>query len=233
MAYKRGAKKSYKKKSYKKKAPQDNLAVRVAKTAGHYGLKILKNKLGLNTEQHFVDVLDTAATATTTLSAMGYPLTIPIGDNVNSRTGSSIRIQSYRVKGFIKANAAMTVGCLVRIVFTRNANTRGTTVIASAFMDSNTRVTSFYNRGDSINATGYSILYDKTFFVGTWGSEHDNVQFEFDYTPTEHHVKFDNSGTAGGVAETIDGYLRGWIMSTETVNFPVYTADHRLTFVDN
>lgn len=237
MAYTRKRKSPYKAKRKPRSAPKASKGAAIAGTlaaaAGTFGWKLLKNKLGLNTEMHWVDFVETNVGTSTTISPFTYPLTIAVGDSVNQRTGSSIRLQSYRVNGYLQTNTAATQGCLVRIIFVKFRQTRGNS-ITTQFLDSSSRITSHYNRGDSISATGYTILYDKTFALEKSGSGRDNIPFEFDYSPTEHHVKFDASGTAGGVTETEDGFIRGYIMTSEsTANTPNYWVDHRVSFVDN
>jgi len=74
---------------------------------------LLKKKLGLNTEKHWLDTLETNVATASTASVMANPMVIPQGDTVNTRNGNTVRMTSLVLKGRIQANTAATAGCLV------------------------------------------------------------------------------------------------------------------------
>lgn len=221
-----------KKRSYKRKARGGGSSL--VSSLGRVGLNLLKAKLGLNTEMHWYDVLDTNTATSSSCATMANPILIPIGDTVNTRTGNSVRLVSYQLKGRIQANTAATTGCLVRVFVVKFKYIRGTAPSASNFLDSASQITSPYNMGDAAAAGGYTVLYDRTFSVSVNGQDGDTHQFGFTYKPLTHHLKWDSSDTTGALTSLTDGYIRGFIMTSETgANPPNFWANHRVRFVDN
>lgn len=199
-----------------------------------YALTMLKNKLGLNTEHHWLDTVETNVATSSTAGTMAYALSIPVDDTINGRNGSKVRMTSYICNGRISSNTAATTGCLVRVMFVKWKNTRGTSPAATAFLDSGTRITSPYNMGDAVSSTGYTVLYDKTFKLAPPGNEGDRAVFTFVYKPASHHLEWTTANTDGVDTALQDGYIRGYIMTDETgANTANYWANHRIKFVDN
>lgn len=224
-------KRSYKKKSYSK--PSSSLSRMAIAGLGGLALTLLKAKLGLNTETHWLDTTETAVGTLATMTAMAYPLTIPIGDTSNTRTGQSCRLTSYTCNLTISQIAAATIPCQIRVLFVHIKDTRCTSYGASSFMDSNTRITSGYNMGDSDDAVGYKILYDRTFDLSVVGGDDAIRRVFFKYNPLSHHLKWTSADTTGVASNLISGFVRGFIQTTATSNQPTYTCDHRVKFVDN
>jgi len=222
-----------KKRTYRKKAPASFSSTALSALKG-YGLKILKSKLGINTEYHWLDTQDISVTTTSTCSPMAYPLTIPQGDSPNQRQGATVRLTSYVCKIRIQPNTAGLIPCHVRVIFVKFSPTRGSSPTASFFLDSSTRTTSHYQMGDSANAIGYTILYDKTVTVPLYTAAEKVPDLTFSYTPLDHHLKWDSADTTGNASNLAEGFVRGYIFTSDTsANGPVYTADHRIKFVDN
>lgn len=234
--YRRTAKKkTYKKKAYK---PRSNWKSNIAKAAATglagYGLKLLKNKLGLNTETHWVDTLDTSTSISSTMTNITNPLVIPIGDTVNTRTGNGIRVTSWHFNIRIQANAAAIAGNFVRLILYNQKIVRGSALLPNDLMDSTTRVTSAYNMGDSVNSVGYNILYDKTVKLSPSGQDGDIVHLDYVWTPLNWHVEWTAGDTAGTLANVVQGVFRACIMTSEpTANTPNFWCDQRVKFVDN
>jgi len=63
---------------------------------------LLKKKLGLNTEKHWLDTLETNVATASTASVMANPMVIPQGDTVNTRNGNTVRMTSLVLKGRIQ-----------------------------------------------------------------------------------------------------------------------------------
>lgn len=195
---------------------------------------MLKKKLGLNTEKHWVDTAETNVATASTAQVMANPMVIPIGDTVNTRTGNEVRMTSLICKGRIQANTAATAGCLVRVIIVKYNYIHGSTVGVGNVLDTTTRITSQYNMGDSATSGNYSVLYDRTFKISVNGQENDTVAFAYTYRPNNHHIKWDSSDTTGALTAMINGQVRGIIMTSETgANPPNYWADWRVKFVDN
>lgn len=234
MAYRKRStrRKTFKRKSYKKR-PASFASSAISALSG-FALNKLKSKLGLNTESHWVDTIESIVGTGSTCTAMAYPLTIPIGDSVNSRTGNSVRLTSYNAFIRISANAAAVSPTFVRVLFVKVKDVRGATIGPLTFLDSATRLTSMYNMGDSTAAQGYSVLFDKTYTINIATSDSSEAICRFTYKPLVHHLKWDSSDTTGAAGSLSDGFIRGFIMTSETgANTPNYSADHRVKFVDN
>jgi len=205
-------------------------------TISGFALTKLKQKLGLNTESHWLDTVETNVATTSSALTMAYPYVIPIGDTVNSRTGRSVRVTSYKVRGRIQANTAATSGCLVRILFVKWKDIRGrsTGLIGSDFLDDPARITTQYNMGDTADATGYTVLYDKTFSISINGQDGDTHQFNFIYKAPNFHLQWESTDTTGAQASLMSDTVRGYIYTSEAgANTPNYWCDHRCRFVDN
>jgi len=194
----------------------------------------LKKALGLNTETKWVDTVETNTGTNSSAQALANPLLIPQGDTANSRNGDSVRLTSYTCRLRIMANTAATTPTFVRIIFVKFKDSRGEQPGASQFLDSASRITSFYNMGDTILSTGYTILFDKTIPINISSSDDSTKMVTFNYKPLQHHLKWLATDTSGAITNLMDGYVRGYIMTSETgSNTPNYWADHRVKFVDN
>lgn len=235
MAYRKTYRRKFpSKRRYRRRPAKSSLGAMAIKGLGGFALKMLKSKLGLNTEKHWLDTVETNVGTSSTCSAMTNPLVIPIGDNVNTRTGNSIRMTSYVVRGRIQANTAATTATFVRVFFVTFSQVRGSNPAAAAFLDSTSRITSQYNMGDSASASGYKVLYDRTFKIEISGQTGDLAHFNFVFNPLSYHINWDSSDTTGAVASLSSNQIRGYIMTSETgANTPNYWADHRVKFVDN
>lgn len=233
MPYKRRT--PYKKRTYRKRrAPRSSFGSAALSALKGFALAKLKSKLGLNTEKKWLDTIETNVGTNSTCVAMAYALTIPQGDTVNARNGQSIRMTGYQCRIRIQANAAATTPCYVRIMFVKFKDTRGTTPASSDFLDATNRITSLYDMGDAAASIGYSVLYDRTVPINIYTSDDSTKFLVFNYTPLSHHLKWDATDTTGNVSSLQDGFIRGFIMTSETgVNTPNYFADHRVKFVDN
>lgn len=227
-------KKTYRKKRYTKRKPSTSYGTIALNALKGYALNKLKSRLGLNTESHWVDTVETNIGTGSTLSVMANPLVIPMGDTVNTRTGSSVRLTSMVVRCRIQANTAATTGTFVRVIFARIKDIRGTGFPAANILDDTQRITSHYNMGDRADAIGYTILFDKTFKIEINGQTGDIAQFMFKYKPTVHHLKWISTDTTGALTNLMSDQVRGFIMTSETgANTPNYWADYRVKFVDN
>lgn len=230
-------KKSYKRRVYRRKTPAPWYKKPAAMAVGALGgvaLSVLKSKLGLNTEKHWLDTLETNVATASTAQVMANPLVIPIGDTVNTRSGNTVRLTSLVCKGRIQANTAATTGCLVRVLIVHYKYPHGSTVGVGNILDQTARITSPYNMGDSATSGDYKVLYDKTFRIAVNGQTGDVANFNFTYRPLKHHLKWDSSDTTGALTSLIDGQVRGIIMTSETgANPPNYWCDWRVKFVDN
>jgi len=235
MVYRRRAYNKRPTRRYRRyKKPSSSLTKTAISGLGGLALTLLKAKLGLNTEKHWLDTVETNVATSATCSTMAYAQGIPVDDTVNGRNGAKVRMTSYTCNGRISSNTAATTGALVRVMFVSFRQTRGSSPTSGAFLDSNTRITSPYNMGDAVSSTGFKVLYDKTFKLAPPGNEGDRATFNFHYRSIRHMLEWTTANTDGVDSAMQDGYVRGFIMTDETgANTPNYWANHRVKFVDN
>lgn len=240
MAYKksytrRPATKSYKTgKSFASYAGKSALTFAKAVAGSAIAGEILKKALGLNTEKHWLDTVETNIGINSSAGALANPLVIPQGDSVNARQGASCRLDSYTCKLRIQANAAATTPNMVRIMFVKFKDTRGTTPSSADFLDAPGRITSQLNMGDNTGSVGYTVLFDRTIPINVYTSDDSTKVITFRYNPRSHHLKWTAADTTGALSSLNDGFIRGYIWTSETgANTPNYWADHRIRFVDN
>lgn len=228
-------KKTYRKKRYyRKRKPSTSYGSMALNALKGYALNKLKSKLGINTEHHWVDTVETNIGTSSTLSTMANPLVIPVGDSVNTRTGASVRLTSMLARVRIQANTAATTAAFVRVIFVRAKDIRGTGFPAANILDDTQRITSHYNMGDRADAVGYSILFDRTYRIEVSGQTGDIVNFFFKYKPLVHHLTWVSTDTTGALTNLMTDQVRGYIMTSETgANTPNFWADYRVKFVDN
>lgn len=216
-----------KKRTYRKSKVTDSQALL---HLGSRGIQILKRMLGLNTEQHWVDTVETAVALTTTAADMAYALTIPVDDTANGRNGLTVRLTSYTCTINIRAG---TVGNTTRVLFVKYKDTRGTTPTSAACLDAPTRITSPYNMGDAVAASGYTVLFDRSYALAAAGQDGDRKIVKFKYTPLNHHLSWTSANTTGVASAMSDGYIIGYIYTDNVGTSADYSANHRIKFVDN
>lgn len=221
-----------KKRSYRKKAAPRTLGARAVSAIGGFALKVLKRKLGLNTEKHYVDTVDVATAPTTTAAAFQTSLlVIPMGDTVNTRTGRSIRITSINLRGLIRADAAATVTRRIRIIIFTQPKIVGGTLLNSAdiLADSTANFMSPYN----MNTSGYKILYDHSWEIAPPGQEGSTREFFWNYRPLQHHVAWLATDTTGLLSNLLEGYVRMICLSDSNTAAPNFDSYVRAKWVDN
>lgn len=199
-------------------------------TVGGFALKVLKNKLGLNTETKFLDTIEASTTIGTTMAAMAYTLQVPQGNTCNDRSGSDFRLTSHETNLTIIPNVAAITPGTVRVVAMAQRDSNGNNFGSADIMSVASNIRSPYN----MNSEGYNILYDRTFDL-TWGSDQKCINVHISLPlGLSHHVKFLNSDTLGNAASVKDGYVRFFIQYEGlSAGQPSYAAHHRIKWVDN
>lgn len=226
-----------KKKSYRKKRgskrPSRSLGSAVVAGLGGFALKLLKRKLGLNTETHYADYIDTAAATSTTYSLVQTSIgDIAIGDSVSTRTGRSIRVTSLRIRGTIRADPDAVTGYRVRIVvYTQPKIVGGTLLVPGDIMEDHTaQINSPYD----MNAEGFRILQDKTYNIAKYGQDGDVKTWTFTYSPLSHHMEWTSADTTGSKANLLRGMIRVMVATDAvTGQEPTLESYARLKWVDN
>lgn len=196
---------------------------------GASAVKTLKNKLGLNTENLYVDINSTT-TLTTSLAMQISPHEgITQGDTSSTRSGRSIRLTHWTYRGHIYHNVSNTAGSQHRCIITYQPMSPATTVLgASAVLQSQTNINSPY----AINLAGLKILFDKTFVTSS--ATNPIQKFKFKYSPLQHHIRWTSADTTGVLANVEEGAVQVFWFSNEVgVNYSTIYSYSRMYYVDN
>lgn len=225
MAY---TKKNYKRKSYKKQIcykPQQSILGNVSRI----GIKVLKSKLGLNTETKFVDTAQ-SGTCTSSLVGMNFPAVIAQGDTPITREGAGVRLVRWSANIIVSSDATATTSQLVRIVcFKQPKGLTGTQITPTNVMQTVSDIKSFFN----MNTEGYNVFYDKTIVVDPISVGTSQKLVEIRYAPLQHELKWTNANTDGAVADVTAGFFMCAIMCQSGTTPPTFAVSHRVYFVDN
>lgn len=201
---------------------------------GRSGLKVLKKKLGLNTENKNYD-LAISGTTSGTLAALFYPTNaLAQGSTNNTRSGNSLRITHWKMKGGIYTSTLNGQGQRVRIIATYQPkmSTPGTEVTNTQLLQTNTDVDSFYKT----DLQDCQIIYDKTYtLTPQYSNQQVVLPFKFHWRPSyDHgHVIWTDADTTGVTANVVAGLLKVFILTDQAANFAFLTGRSRVYFVDN
>jgi len=191
-------------------------------------LGFLKRKLGLNTEEKFLDVNGTT-TATSTLVARIATPVIPQDATDNGRTGSSIRITRVQTRISISPVLTSTTPSFVRIIQVRNLNSGS--VAAASILEVTTEMTSPINKNAS--ALGVQILKDIVVPIGAFNGG-NGAYVEWEHSGVGDHLIFTTSDTTGVAANQVKGAITTfWMLDTNFTVAPVFASTSRFFYVDN
>lgn len=235
MAY--YGKRTYKKKTYRKKRtyrkkPQSWGAAAVSAIGG-IALKILKNKLGLNTEAKYLDTVMGSTTVTSaTWTGLTPSIVIPQGNTTNTRSGNNCRMTHFSQKLTIRSGSsgnAVRVR-LVGFVQPRMQSAGAIFAAADIFEDATAQINTPLN----MNTNGYRVICDKTFEIAADPNEGSTRQINFNYKPLSHEIEWSSGDTAGLTTQLLRGYIKFFIMTDAAGGAePTFTAYTRVRFVDN
>lgn len=204
-----------------------------AKSLSLIGVKAL---LGLNTETKYVDTATAAYTPTTSMSgAITINQTaIAQGTTSSTRTGSSIRITNYRIKGMWINPAGNLLNSTVRVLIVNWGRTPASTISPSILLQSPNDVNSLRN----LDSTGsFRILSDRTYQFApvSTGDAQQVIPFNFEWAPKNHHMQWVDSDTAGTLSNIINGVVYVYFLCDQATaaNFPYLSVFQRVKFVDN
>lgn len=220
-------------------APTKSLATQVVSAIGGYALKRLKAKLGLNTETHYNTVATATFTPTTTLAKQIDILTsaaIPQDDTAQGRAGQGVRVTRWHLKGTLDNGAANLLTTRVRIIICRN---KGVGLGASALV-----IADILERTTDINSphlidqtADVAYLYDRTFFFdpSAQGGTPQTINWEWNWKPLSHHLRWTAADTTGTSADLLDGLVSVFMMSDAFTasNAPTLNIARELYWVDN
>lgn len=198
------------------------------------GIKMLKKRLGLNTENKYWDDVQ-LNTATATLTAHSTPMAnIAQGNTAITRNGNGIRVTHLKFKGSVQGIAANPNNQLVRVIVTYQKSDvdPGNFVSSAQILQFNNNIYSPYNS----DLQGVKILYDHTFNIQPKvASAVTTVPFTFTWSPgyDEGHVTWTDADTTGSSTNMIKGLVRVFFYCDQLANFPVLNTYTRCHYVDN
>lgn len=228
MYRRRPTKKYAAKRRPKRRAPQSfgTLAVNALKG---YALTALKRRLGLNTEEKFVDVNSTTTATSTLAQRIAFP-TIPQGLDDNSRVGNGFRITRVHTCIHITAASAQALPTVVRIIQVRNKATGEP--IVGRILETTTRSTSPYN--SEMAKLNIEVLFDRSVTITPKSGGGSSAVVEWTHSRANDQVVYPTDDTTGLPSNLTSGCISTWWMLD--LNFdvsPVFQATSRYYYVDN
>lgn len=197
----------------------------------------LKGKLGLNTETKYVDTATATYTPTSTIATAmsNASLTlIPQGLTSSTRTGASIRMTRYEVRGTIYNPPGNLTTSTMRVLIVNWGRTPFASTSASSVLQQGSDIESMRNLDPP---QPFRILSDRRyrFFPNTMGDNRAMRSFNFVYAPKNHHITWTDADTTGSTANLLKGYIAIYFfVDTYTAaSQPYLQASQRVFFVDN
>jgi len=222
----------YKKKKYAAKRKPKRSARRtptttIASLLQGAALGYLKRRLGLNTEQKYVDTSGTTTATATLVNRIASP-TIAQGLTVNTRQGASIRVTRTDVRISITPVATGLSSC-IRVICVRY--TDDASPGAADILQTTTEMTSPLH--NNFHEKGLQLLHDQVYPVGTTTSP-GGTAIEFSCSRANDHMVWTNTDTTGVQANLVSGGITvWWMMDSNFTTAPIIASTMRTWFVDN
>lgn len=231
MPYKR---KSSKRRVTKKAVSWRKHAGTALSLASRAGIKALKMKLGLNTENKNWDISSGGASSGTIATHMNPLIGLAQGNTNTTRTGNGGRITHWSLKGYWANNVLNSAQQQVRVIITLQKEVVSTTsgVSAAQLLQTTTDINSPYNT----DLTDVKVLYDKISIVKpNFSGQIAYNRFKYKWSPSydDGHFSWTDADTTGAVANQLKGVIKCFIMTDQASNFPIFTTYSRVHFVDN
>ncbi len=193
-------------------------------------LQRLRDRLGLNTEENYVDMALTT-TFTSTFASKTTTPAIAQGTGIGSRVGASIRLTRIELRVCIAPAPTQTASSVCRLIMTRNRETG--TASAANTVQTTTDVSSPLNH--QFTDLGLELLLDEAFPVGL--AANGAVWFKrviTDRQMPDMHMIWPDSDSAGTSGALNEGAINLW-GAVDAVNTasPIITGRLRLCYVDN
>lgn len=182
----------------------------------------------VNAEKNFFDAT-TNLLLTTTPQITALQL-IPQGDDIEDRTGRSIKLAGLMLKSHYYPNAASTASNLLRLIMFRDNFQAGIAPVASDILAAPITVDSFRNLATA-NPGRYTILMDRIVKLSPYGSTNTSAVVN-KYFPLKNHVRY--LGTTGATNQNGQGQI--YFMSyADNVNggSPAGVINVRTRYYDN
>lgn len=182
----------------------------------------------VNAEKNFYDAT-TNLLLTTTPQITALDL-IPQGDDIQTRTGRSIKLAGLMLRSHYYPNAASTASNLIRLIMFRDNFQAGVAPVASDILAAPITVDSFRNLATA-NPGRYTILMDRIIKLSPYGSTNTSAVVN-KYFNLKSHVRF--LGTTGATNQNGQGQI--YFMSyADNVNggSPAGVINVRTRYYDN
>jgi len=236
MAYRRRQNRGgYRKKRYTRKgATWRTYAGKALSLAGKQGIKMLKKKLGLNTENKNWDVTATQTSTASMASFLSPTVNLAQGNTNQTRNGNGIRITHYKFRGVVYNDSGNTNYQRVRIVFVRQEVLQpvGDFVTPAQLMQDVTNIDSPYNT----DLQGVKVIHDQTYMIKPYSTGTiAQTPVKIKWTPgyDEGHVQWSDADTTGATTNLTKGLIRGFFMTDQATLRPFIIGYGRVHFVDN
>lgn len=155
----------------------------------------------VNAEKNFYDAT-TNLLLTTTPQITALDL-IPQGDDVQTRTGRSIKLAGLMLRSHYYPNPASTASNLIRLIMFRDNFQAGVAPVASDILAAPITVDSFRNLATA-NPGRYTILMDRIIKLSPYGSTNTSAVVN-KYFNLKSHVRF--LGTTGAAGQNGQGQI--------------------------
>ena len=225
----------YRKKRYavkrrpSRKAPRRSPQVTIQSLLQGAAVGYLKRKLGLNTEEKFIDANGTTTATSTLVQRIAMPA-IPQGVGDNERVGSNLRITRVETRIIISAAAAATTGGVVRIIQVRHKEAVAPT--AAEILEVTTEASSPYNKKQK--ELGITVLKDIFVPIGTVTGGNSVAAVEWTHSGTNDQVSFATADVTGVNTNVYTGVISTWwMMDSNFSTAPVFASTSRYYWVDN
>lgn len=184
----------------------------------------------INVEQKFKEASDSSATYDRS-GYVSYLSGLDQGDSTITREGNSVKIQHFRLRLFLKHNAAQTGGTLHRILVVRDLQNQGTTITADDVLNSiGTSIAPLAFR-DFINGPlqnkRFAVVYDQEFVTDPYHL----IRSDTFTTAHDCHVYY--RGTDNTVSSAGNGSYFLIAVSSDATNLPSLNFNARFEFTDN
>lgn len=218
-----------------KKSPLQQAGAKFVDELGRAGITRLKEKLGLNTELHCLDVASGVAVLATTLAQLQGAITVPQGATDTTRVGDSIRIVSWEQFLIASTQATTATPTIVRFIGVANRHNAPATTPTTILKDTTDVMSPLHPQ---FSQSGLELVFDKSIVLGAGSAQSDGCQlFEKHWRPSDFHMIWTQGDTTGVQADLVAGgtYVFGMYNATAgaAVAAPKYSITSRLTFVDN
>lgn len=177
----------------------------------------------VNVEYKFVDA-STTATAISTSGSFFVLDSISQGNAVSQRTGDSIKPEDLMVRFFIAQNAT-AVATQFRVIIFRGKAENNVAYVAGDLLEYTGSAISCISPKTHAEKYRTKFLYDQVHTLSINGTRCKTVEFNL---KLQGHVNFVAGGT--GVE---DGGIYMFVVSSESVNTPVFSFISRLSYTDN